>query len=144
MKNMINAAKVIKGVAATSAGTTTVETAVIDTAGYDGAIIVTTVGTSNAGNYLKVQQDSDAAFGTGADLEGSKITPASADVITIDIHKPEKRYLKAFVARGASTTVGEIYVFLYNSVKEPENNGQIEARSGYAGKFLLSPSEGTA
>jgi hypothetical protein len=145
MENLINEVKITKIAAAAGAATTDVETSVIDMSGYDGVMIFCAIGTANAGNYIKAQQGTDATVTDAADLEGSKVVATgNGDVVTLDVFQPKERYIKGIVKRGASTTVGEIYALQYKMSKAPQNNGQVATRSGYIGKFLQSPAEGTA
>ncbi len=63
----------------TTAGTADVTSAILDMAGYQGVVFVTSLSVANANNYLVVQQDIDPAGGTMADLADSKVVSGASD-----------------------------------------------------------------
>lgn len=140
---MINNIKIIKAADASGANTTEIESAIIDTTGFDGIIFLTTIATANAGNFLKVKDGAGAALEDAADLAGTKTTAVTnGDTLTLDIKRPAKRYLQATITRGASTAAGEIWALLYKKNHVPINNGQRAPRAGYIGKQVISPING--
>lgn len=134
--------KIVLAKAAQTAATTEVTSDIIDTAGFEGVVFVTCFATANAGNYIKVQQDTVAAGTTMADLAGTKVASGASDeVCAIDINRPKERYLRLSAIRTASSALGETYAILYGPSKAPV----VSALTGtLAIKALVSPAEGTA
>jgi hypothetical protein len=142
MHNLSKAIKITKVKAASTADTAEVVSDAIDMQGYEGCLIFTTVATANAGNYLKVAQDSAVGLGTKADLAGSKVVCThGTDILFVDVYRPTKRYLAASVVRGASTAVGEIFALRYRGAQQAETNVVSNLSTGV---LLASPAEGTA
>lgn len=141
--NLSNGIKITKVKAAEATGTTEVLSDAVDMQGYEGVLFFTTVGSFNAGNYIKAKQDTDSGMATAADLEGSKVTPtANGEVAWLDIYRPQERYVQLSVIRaGATTTVGEIYALQYESRKQVVDNNVTDT---IIGSLLVSPDEGTA
>ena len=136
--NFSNDFKILNVNSPTTAGTSTITSTAVDTAGYDGLIFVTSVGTPNAGNTLKAAQSADNV--TFNDLAGSKVTSGTIGGLYLEIYRPAKRYVEAVVTRGASTTIGDIWAVLYDPTTKPVTN----VTSALTGAFLVTPSEGTA
>jgi len=134
--------KIVLAKAAQAAGTTEVKSDVIDTCGFEGCIFMTCFATANAGNYIKVKQDTAASGATAVDLAGTKVMSGASDEgCAIDINRPKKRYLQLSAIRGESTALGEIWAILYGPVKAPV----VSALTGtLAIEAHVSPSEGTA
>lgn len=130
---------------ATSAGTE-VLTSAIDTAGYDGVLLIlTSMATANAGNHFKAKQAADSGGSPDdySDIAGSKATPATnGDGAFIDIFKPQKRYIKGSVIRaGANSVTGPIIAMKYNGRIFPQENNVTNVMIGVT---LIEPAEGTA
>jgi hypothetical protein len=140
LSNEIKIRKVAAG--AVSAGTEVISS-VVDMAGYEGVLFFCTIATANAGNYLKVQQDTAVGMGSAADIAGSKVVAAAnASVVWIDIYKPTERYLTANIIRaGANTATGDIYAIQYEGKVKPELN---LVTNTIIGELSISPDEGTA
>ena len=140
--NLSNGVKISQVAAASAAGTTAVNSEVVDMAGYEGVMFVTAIATANAGNHIKLQQGDEADGSDAADLEGSKqVATANGQTVWIDIYRPTKRYVRAVAARGVSTALGEIYAFQYEGRKQPASNNVTDE---IIGELLVSPEEGTA
>ena len=134
--------KIVLAKAAQTAATTEVLSDIIDMAGFEGVVFRTRFGTANAGNYIKVKQDTAANGATAADLAGTKVASGTSDeVCAIDINRPRERYLQLSATRTASSALGEIYAILYGPVKAPV----VSALTGtLAIEAHVSPAEGTA
>jgi len=132
--------KIVLAKAAEDAATTEVKSAVIDTCGFEGCIFMTRFAVANAGNYIKVQQDTAANGATAADLAGTKVTSGDSDEgVAIDINRPQKRYLRLSATRTATSALGEIWAILYGPVKAPV----VSALTGtLAIEAHVSPAEG--
>ena len=136
-----NHTKIIKLANAQTAAASDYSSAtVVDTAGYEGARFIVQFGTSAVDNGVKVQQDTDSGFGTGADIEGSKkLLDATAKVAIVDIFRPRERYLKPVVLRGTSSTIDCILVELYGPRVQPTTDD-----ASVNSEKHVSPAEGTA
>lgn len=127
---------------AVSAGTD-VEGAVVDMSGFENVLFFVKIATSNAANFIKVQQGDEDDLSDAADLEGSAVVAAEdGDVVAIEIRRPTKRYVRAVIDRGgANTAVGDMYAVQGNArLTECDNNESDEIVS----EILNSPDEGTA
>lgn len=130
-----------------AAGTTDVNSDIVDTAGYEGVRFIAGFGalTSGAVTSLKVQQNT-ANSGTGmADLEGSNIAVADDDdnqIAITDIFRPRERYLRVAFDRGtANAVIDFLLVELYLPHVEPITE---DASIVIAAEKHTSPAEGTA
>ena len=119
---------------------TEVVSAVVDMQGYEGVVLFTTIGTANAGNYLKAKQDAAIGMGGAVDLAGKKIVATAANqVVWLDIYKPTDRYITANIIRAGITTItGDIYAIQYEGRKYPEGNVTVDV---ILGELLISPAE---
>lgn len=124
----------------TAAGTTDVDSASVDMAGYEGVLFLTSFGTAATDNYISVQQSSDDS--SFADLEGTKIgATASDEDVWADIYRPQERYLRVHVELGTSSTVESIWAIQYGPKSFPVDNTTTGTITGEA---HVSPAEGTA
>lgn len=139
--------KVTKLADATAAGTTAINSAVVDMTGYDGCLFLTSVGAVVTGGVqsIKVQQDTASGMGAAADLAGTGITVADDDdnqSFWLDVKRPSKRYLRVVISRATqNSTWGEIYAIQYRGRVLPCVNNVTDAITGEKHE---SPSEGTA
>ena len=99
--------KMTKVKAASASGTTDVVTDIIDTQGALGVVIMTSLGTANAGNFLSLQQGDQSDGSDMANVAGSKITTA-ADGMTVisELYRPRDRFIRAKITRGDSQYCG--------------------------------------
>lgn len=120
-----------------SAGTAVTSSAV-DCGDCEGVIFLTVLGTSNSGNFLKLQQDTASGMGSAADLKGTKYVPQSDDEIAyLDVYQPREQYVRLHITRGGTNTdTGQIIAIKYDKKKKPLTNAK--------GEFHHSPAEGTA
>ncbi len=138
--NLSKNIKITKVKAGQSTATTEVVSDVVDMQGYEGVIFITTIGSANAGNYLKSKQDKVIGMSGAVDLAGKKIVATAANqVVWLDIYKPTERYLTANIIRaGATTVTGDIYAIQYEGNKFPESNVITDV---ILGELLISPDE---
>lgn len=130
------------GAAATTAGTTAVNGAAIDMAGFDGVLIFGTIATAASGNFLKAQGGEASDLSDAADLAGTKVvTDSDADLAILDIQKPRERYIRGVFVRGTSTAVGDLYYIRYNDSEQPETRNDVANTQNLV--RLISPAEGT-
>jgi hypothetical protein len=122
--------------AETASGTSAVAGTVLDMSGYEGVIFAVKVATANAGNYLNARDGSVSGTVT-TDLAGTKVVAgADGDVLVLDVNKPAKRYIRAYVVRTAATVLGSILSLRYGSRTPPETPGNVR-------KVVQSPAAGT-
>lgn len=144
MQNLSSITKWTKVADHTTAGTTDVESAILDMSGYEGVMFVTSFSVAAADNLLKVQQDDANGAGGMADLEGTGVTsgasPSNEDV-WVDVYRPQKRYVRCIAVVDTSSTVESIWAVQYGPRELPCDN----TTSGtITGETHASPAEGTA
>lgn len=138
--NLSENVKIVKVAAGASAGTSAVTGDTVDMTGFEGVVFFGAIGTANAGNFAKVQQGAASDLADAADLEGTKVTPGDdADSFMVDVFRPQERYVRCVVTRGASTTSGDVYALLYGARQVPVTHG-----ATIDGETHVSPDEGTA
>lgn len=144
MQNLSSLVKLTKVADHTGAGTTDVESAILDMSGYEGVLFFTSFGTAAADNLIKVQQNT-ANSGTGmADLLGTGVvsgaSPSNEDV-WVDVYRPQERYVRCIAVVDTSSTVESIWALQYGAremVVDNTTSGTI------TGEQHASPAEGTA
>lgn len=147
MKNFLTDVLIKKVEAPTTAGQTAIDTAVVDTQGYQSCTFVWSMGSITAGavTSAKVQQGDEAGGGDMDDLAGSAITIAADDdgqTFAVEVHRPTKRYVRLVISRATQdSVVGEIYAFLYGARDLPVSNNRTDEMTS---KIHSSPAEGTA
>lgn len=139
---LLDDVKIIKTFDEVTAGTSDSNGTTIDTAGAEGVIFVTVLGTAAANNGVKVQQDSASGMGTAADLAGSKVlSDATETTIVVEVVKPRERYVRPVAVRGTSTTIPAGIAILYGLRTVPSGN---DDQTDVAAESHVSPAEGTA
>ena len=117
----------------TANGTTTINSATVDmqTLGADGVLFLVGIQTAAADNILKVQvSDNDSDW---SDLTGGAVVPGASDEAQfVDVKSPPKRYVRASVARGTSTILGDIWELTYRNRVEPIDNTTAGTIAGVA------------
>ena len=127
------------------AGVADINGAIIDMSGFEGVLAIITFGTITSGavTSIKMQQDTAAAMGGAADLEGTAQTVAdTADETTfyIDLHNPAERYVRLVVDRATQNAVVASAVYIqYGAKAKPTTQG-----SAVSGESFSRPAEGTA
>jgi len=131
-----------------SAATSTVTSSAIDTApgtgqAYDKVLVIAYIGTPAADNIMKLQQsDDDGATDAYSDLSDSGVVSGTSnELVYAEVIKPSKRYLKAVVTRGTSSTVDSIVAILGDPRITPVDN---DTAGTSTGEISVSPAEGTA
>ena len=127
----------------TAAGTTDVDSASVDMAGFEGVLFLTSFGTAATNNYISVQTSSDdGSADTFTDLTGTKVgATASDEDVWVDVLRPRERYLRVHVELGTSSTVESIWAIQYGPRKLPVDN---TTTGTIIGEAWVSPAEGTA
>jgi hypothetical protein len=131
-------------VTAGAAGTTDIEGAILDMSGFEGVLVVVQMGAIVAGavTSIKMQQDTAAAMGSAADLEGTSQTIAADDdeeTFYIDLYRPLERYVRLKVLRATQNATLTATYYQYGARSLPVTHG-----SNVSGEQHSSPSEGTA
>ena len=125
-----------------AAGSTVLESSVIDMDGYEGILLFTRFGTAAADNLISAKMSSANDSATMGAIEGSAVAPGASDEVQwLDIYRPRKRYLQLVATRATSSKLGEMYAFKYGARKLPTDNN---TAGTIAGEALISPSTGTA
>lgn len=124
--------------APTATGTSTIDSAAYDMAGYDGICFIVRLGTPAAGNNIRLRQDV-ASGGAYADLAGTLVNSATLNQHMVDLARPGKQFFKCRVTRGTSTTIDGITVIQYRARKKP-----IVQPATSVSELWLGPAEGTA
>lgn len=144
MQNLSSITKWTKVADHTTAGTTDVESAILDMSGYEGVMFVTSFGTAAANNSLKAQQNTANSTSGMADLLGTSVvsgaSPSNEDV-WIDLYRPQERYVRCIAVVDTSSTVESIWAVQYGPremVVDNTTDGTI------IGEVHASPAEGTA
>lgn len=131
-------------VTAGAAAATPVNGAIHDLNGYDGILIVVQFGpiVATAVTSIKLQQDTDPAGATMADLAGTAQTvPDNADdtVFYIDHKRGLERYVRLVVSRAVVAATVTAIAYLYKARRTPITQG-----AGISGERHATPIEGTA
>ncbi len=134
--------KLIKLTGHTTASTTTVVSASVDMAGYDGVQFFTSFGTANATNQIKAAESTATSSGFG-DLLGTLVAVGASDEDQfIDIRKPNDRYVRIEAIRsGASSTLESIWALQYGARDVAVDN---TTAGTLTGEQHVTPSTGTA
>lgn len=141
-QHLSSAVKLTKVADHTGAGTTDVESSILDMSGYEGVMFFTSFGTAATDNYLKVQQDDANGAGGMADLAGTKVASGSSDEdVWVDVYRPGKRYVRCIAVVDTSSTVESIWAIQYGARELPVDN---TTTGTIIGEQHESPAEGTA
>lgn len=140
-KNMFESTKFVPQVLKAADNETLVGQGV-DMSGYEGVAFYAYALKGEALDFaMKAQQDTDAAWGTVADLKDTSVafsTTIAADASTmLDIYRPTEQYVRPSVAvpNASAATPVAVMAVLYGGRVQPESN---------AGELHTSPDEGTA
>ena len=132
---------------AVAAGTTDVESAVIDMQNFEGVQFVVAFGTITAGavTSIKVQQGAQSDLSDAADLAGTGVAVADDDdnkIFYLDVYRPRERYVRLVVDRGTQNAVVDgIFAQQYSPRKKPTTH---DTTTVGGGETHASPAEGTA
>jgi len=145
--NLSKNAKITQAITPTNgvAGTTDINGATLDMSGFEGVLIVVTMGaiTATAVTSIKAQQGADSGLSDAADLAGTAQTIADSDddkVFYIDLFRPAERYVRVVVDRGTANAVVASAEYLQYGPRE----APITHATGVSGETHVSPAEGTA
>jgi len=132
---------------AVAAGTSTINSGIIDMLGYESVTFQVCFGAivASAVTSVKAQQDTAAAMGGAADLLGTSITVADDDdngVILLEVHAPRERYVRCVVSRATQNSTVDSIVAIQTGPKEAPVTQDATSVAGH--EFHLAPAQGTA
>ena len=116
--NLSENCKVLMVKAAQSAGTDAITTDVVDMAGYREVVFLGSITTKNAANFVNLQEGSDSAGDTLADLAGTKCA-SNKTYFKLGLIRPRKRYVAAKITRGVATATGPVWAILFKARQAP-------------------------
>lgn len=131
-----------------SAGTSDVNSGIVDTRGYQGIAFMVLLGAiATSGSVsIKLQHGDSPTLSDAQDIAGSAIGPTSDTddnkVIITEVYRPVKRYLRVVTTRGdgGNSSIDGLVAFLYLPHSAPVTFGS----TVYGAEFFNSPSSGTA
>jgi len=131
MNSLIEGIKGVTAITATegAAGTSAINGAIVDTLGYDGVMVIITMGAITAGavTSAKLQTGDDSALADAADVTGATVTIADDDdakIFAIDLRRPLERYVRVVVSRATQNAVIENAIYLpYKADDQPVSSG---------------------
>lgn len=140
-RQLSNGVAIKSALATTGAGTSEIDGATIDTAGYEGVLFIAKFGTAASDNTLQAQQGAASDLSDAADLAGTSVGVGSSDeIVWVDLFRPLERYVRVQAERGTSTTLDWGVAILYGARTMAVDN----ATAGtIAGELHVSPAEGT-
>lgn len=104
--------------APTVTGTTTINSASYDMAGWDGILFIVRLGSPAANNNIRAAQDV-ATGGSFTDLAGTLVNSATLNQHMIDLKRPSKRFVRCTVTRGTTTTIDSVIAIQYRARSHP-------------------------
>jgi hypothetical protein len=105
--------------APTGAGTSTIDSAAYNMAGFDGIVFIVRFGTPAANNNIRAQQDIVTGMGAAADLAGTLVNSPTLNQHMVDVKRPIEQFVRCRVTRGTSTTIDSITAIQYRSRNHP-------------------------
>lgn len=128
-----------------AAGTSAVDSSAVDMTGYDGVLFVTSFGTANANNTVKLAVSATSG-GSYADLAGTSVASGSSDEdvwidMTGGVADAAKPFVRLTAARGTSSTLESIYAIQYKARSLKQTNS---VTGTIVGEQHNAPAEGTA
>lgn len=122
-RNRINSDKYVKIKDHSAASTAAVTSDIIDMSGFEGVTFVTSFGTANATNSVKVQGNATNTTAGMADLANTSVASGTTDEdVIIELYKPTLRYLQVVATRGASSTLESVWAHLYGGSSSAARN----------------------
>ncbi len=104
--------------AAQESGTDPITTDVVDMAGYREVVFLGSITTKNSANFVNLQEGSDSAGDTLADLAGTKCA-SNKTYFKLGLIRPRKRYVAAKITRGSTTATGPVWAILFKARQAP-------------------------
>jgi hypothetical protein len=123
--------------APTIAGTSTIDSAAYDMAGFQEICCICRMGTPAANNNIRARQDV-ASGGAYADLKDTLVTHATNNQLMLGLGKTGKQFIKFRVTRGTSTTIDALIIVQTRARTRPVTQPTSTSEQ------YISPIEGTA
>jgi hypothetical protein len=144
MNQLIKNSKIVPliTIAAGAAGSSDVNSSVIDFAGYEGALIIVSLGPIVTGAATSVKVQGGATSSPTTDILGTSQTitdDMDNTVVYIDIRRPLLRYARIVFGRATQNSTVAAVAVLYGS-----RNSPVTQASGVVGEVHVSPAAGTA
>lgn len=142
MLSLLNDAKITRVENAASAGTSDVDTDVLDMAGYDAVAFVAALGdvTNTSVLALSIRQSDNSDGSSSSAITGASAgyTAAASDadnkLLVTEVIRPSKRYVFARLARGTANAVVDSIVAIQHRAKSlPVTQGSTVLASALAG-----------
>jgi hypothetical protein len=124
--------------APTATGTSAIDSAAYDMAGFQGICFVVRLGTPAANNNIRVRQETTAG-GAYADLTDTAVTHATNNQLVVDVARTGEQFIKCRVTRGTTTTIDSLVVIQYGARLKPVT----QPTASTSEKFMAAV-EGTA
>ena len=137
--NLSENCKVLMVKAAQESGDSAITTSVVDMAGYREVVFLGSITTKNAGNFVNLQEASDSAGDTLADLAGTKCA-SNKTYFKLGLIRPRKRYVAAKITRGSTTATGPVWAILFKARQAPITSAATDLDE----ETHVSPVAGTA
>lgn len=135
--NMIYDAKFERVSNSVVAGTTDVQTSIVDMQGYTSIAFLVLLGTVTAGGQVTLTAKSNSANAlTGADLLAATTTIVNTDnsnkALLVDVNKPTQQYVFLDMARAtANVVIDGVIAILYNAIEHPVTQDTSVAASAF-------------
>lgn len=140
--NLLQNCKITKLQDQTASGSSDVESDILDMAGYEGVLFLTSFGTAAADNVAKVKGNTVGTTVGITDLAGTALVPGASDEdVAIDVFRPALRYLSFTAIRGTASTLESIWAIQYGARTRPVTN---TVAGTILSKTVVEPSAGTA
>lgn len=137
--NLSENCKVLMVKAGQTSGTDAITTDVVDMAGYREVVFLGSITTKNAANFVNLQEGSDSAGNTLADLAGTKCA-SNKTYFKLGLIRPRKRYVAAKITRGSATATGPVWAILFKARQAPITSAATDLDE----ETHVSPIAGTA
>jgi hypothetical protein len=125
--------------APTATGTTTIDSTILDMAGFTGVMWVVRIGSAAANNDIRAQQDVVVGMGAAADLAGTKVVSGANTTLVLDLQRPLEQFVRCRVTRGTTTTIDSLVAIRYGARKRASTFPSTQTMEAW-----VAPAEGTA
>lgn len=122
-----------------AAGTSDVQSAILDMAGCHSVVFLSSFAVGAVDNFLRVEEGDESDGSDMAPVADGFVSPGSSDEDQwVDFHKPWKRYIRCVAERDTETAIGDIWALQYGLRSWPADN--VEAGT-ITGVQTVSPAE---
>ena len=144
MNELIKGSKIVPLVTITAgaAGTSAINSSVIDFADCEGALIMVQTGAIVSGAVTSFKFQGGATTSPTTDIEGTNQTIADDDddkVFYLDIRRPQHRYGRIVISRATQNATVSAVAVLYGCRNQPTAQA-----TGVSGEVWSAPAAGTA